>query len=99
MLLSEPAQRNAVSIESSCQNSAQRNRRFIKHNPIYYFFFLPLGPAPGAAKALPRRQVRVDPAGVNPQGQVLHRRRWVQEGPGCNAEIEAASAFPGHSLP
>ena len=32
-------------IESFCQNRAQRSRRSIKHNLIYFFFFLPLGPA------------------------------------------------------
>ena len=47
MLLSERAQRNAAAIESSFQSSAQRSRLFIKHDPFYYFFILPLGPAPG----------------------------------------------------
>ena len=36
-----------------------------------------------ATKALPLLQVWGDQGGVNPQGQVLHLRRWVQEGPGC----------------
>ena len=49
MLLSEQTQRDAEAIESSCQTSAQRSRHLIKHNPIYYFFFLPLGPAPAPA--------------------------------------------------
>ena len=46
-------------LESSCQNSAQRSRLFIKHTLIYYFLFLPLGPAPA-----PGGEVAASPAGT-----------------------------------
>ena len=40
-------------IESSCQNSVA-DAGSIKHNPIYYFFCLPLGPAPAPVPVLPK---------------------------------------------
>ena len=57
-------------------------------------FSCPWSPRP-RPRPRPRRRRRglAGRNGVNPQGQVLHRRRWVQEGPCCDAEIEAASAF------
>ena len=71
-----------------------------KAQPDLLFLFFSLG---SCARA--RRRRRASPAGTGGSGrgestgQVLYRRRWMQEGPGCNTEIEAASAFPGQSLP
>ena len=98
MLLSEPAQWNAASIaqqlnppakiQHSVADGSSSTTRFT------ISFSCPWSPRPRPRPRLHRRQVRGEST-----GHVLHRRRWVQEeGSGCDAEIEAASAFPGHSL-
>ena len=95
MLLSGPT--SGTRLQLSPPNSTQRSRLLIRHSPIRHFFFLAFGPVPapgcegGASPA--------GPGGVDPQEQRLHQRRRVQEGRGCDAEIEAASAPPGDSLP
>ena len=81
ILLSEPAQKRATAIESSCQNSAQRSRRFIKHNPLCYFFFLPLGPAPAPAPGCEGAASPADTGGS-----------WRGESTGAGASSETLGA-------
>ena len=64
-------------IESSNQISAQCSRRFIKHNPIYYFFFLPWARA-GARVRARRRTWRRDLAGRYRDGGILEG--WIHRG-------------------